>query len=161
MPGALQPLEGHCILLHGHCILHHNMLRKPLGTLHPLHGHCIHIPRQFRGHCNHCQNTASNEVALQAHCHHCRITASTACSDHDHSGTQHGALQPLPDHCILPHGHCNLRHILHAPCGTLHPMPGHCIHDLGQCSGHCNHCRDTASAFMHTASSVTTYCIRL
>ena len=41
------------------------------------------------------------EVALQVHCNHCRITASTACSQHPHSGTMQGALQPLQGHSAL------------------------------------------------------------
>ena len=46
-------------------------------------------------------------------------------------------------------------------CWTMHPLHEHCIHIPGQCRGHCNYCRDTASTFMRTASSVITYCIHL
>src|SRR3712207_1344541 len=78
-----------------------------------------------------------SDVEMQVHCYHCKITASNACSQHPHSGTQNGALQPLLDRYMHLHGNCILCHnILHPPCGTLHPMPGHCIHVLRQCSGH-------------------------
>ena len=103
------------------------------------------------------------DVEMQAHCNQCRITASTAYSQHPHSGTQQGALQPLPEHCIQPHGHCILRH------NILHEPSGHCIHCMGtaftfrdtkggtatpartllpadvEMQAHCNHCRITGS----------------
>ena len=102
------------------------------------------------------------EVEMQVHCNHCRITASTQCSHHPHSSTQHGALQPLQDHCIHLHGPCILHHnILHPPCGTLHPLHDYCIHIPGQRGGQCMYCWYTASTFMRTVSSIITYCVQL
>ena len=138
--------QVHRVHLHGHCILRHNILHKVLGTQHPLHGHCIQIEGQRRGTAPPEWTLLPGDVDMQVHCNHCMISACTACSQHPHTGTQHGALQPLPNHCIYLHGHLILhQNILYVPCGTLHPNPGHCIHIQGQCSPHCNHCRETAS----------------
>ena len=70
-----------------------------------------------------------------------------------------GAVKALQGHCTHIFGHCILHHsISHPYFGTLNALHGHCIHIQGNCSGHCNHCRFTASTFMGTASSYTTYC---
>ena len=51
--------------------------------------------------------------------------------------------------------------MLHPPGGKLQPLHVHCIQLTGLCRRHCNHCSNTASTFLGTASSITTYCMHL
>ena len=150
MPGALQPLQGHCINLHGDCILRHNILHKPLGTLHSRRGTAYTFRDTEGGTATPASTLIPADVEMQAPCNHCRITASTACSQLLHSWTQQHTLQALADHCIHLHGHSIMRHnILHAPCGTMYPLHEHFIHIPLQC-------RDiaTTAVTLHTAEVV-------
>ena len=132
--GALQPLQGHCILMKWHC-------RGSATTAGSLH------------HPSWAVNPASQHTASTL-CH----TADTAWALHPHSEAWQGALQPLQLHCIQLKWHSRRTAITE---DSLHPLHGHCINIPGECHWHCRHCRNTASTFMGTASSITTYCMHL
>ena len=61
-------------------------------------------------------------------------------------------------HCIQLKWHCRSTAITEV---SLHPLHWHCSHITGQCWGHCNHCMDTESTLMSTASSISTYSMHI
>ena len=121
------------VALQAHCIQHRVTASTFMGTSASITTYCIHLV----GHCIHCMSIA---FTFQDNA---GGTATTA-------GTQHtgeAVLKAYSNHCLLTaptRGHCILCHNIRKPTfGTLH---WHCIHIQGHRTGHCNHCRDTATS---------------
>ena len=119
----------------------------------------VHLQCHFRLTASTFMGTATSVTAyripLVGHCMPCMGTASTFREIVGGTATTAGSPHP-PSWALYPPSN-----ILHSPSETLHPLHDTSIHIPAQCRGPCNHCRDTASAIMHTASSITTYRINL